>query len=104
MTIAYPGSLPANTQYWKYGPRPGNPTPSWYVLPATFNGNSVTFTITDGQLGDDDLIANGTIVDQGGPGVPPPPTVPINARWLLALGLLITFLGTRHLRSYRHKE
>jgi autotransporter-associated beta strand protein len=101
MTIAYPGSLPANTQYWKYGPHPGNPTPSWYVLPANFNGNSVTFTITDGQLGDDDLVANGTLVDQGGPGVPPPPTVPINALWLWALGLIITLLGSSQLRSYR---
>jgi hypothetical protein len=31
---------------------------------------TATFTITDGSLGDDDLAANGTIVDQGGPGVP----------------------------------
>jgi hypothetical protein len=37
------------------------PSASYYVLPAT---------ITDGGLGDDDLAANGTIVDQGGPGVP----------------------------------
>ncbi|MDS4060354.1 MAG: IPTL-CTERM sorting domain-containing protein, partial [Candidatus Contendobacter sp.] len=42
-----------------------------YVLPATLAGNTATFTITDGGLGDDDLVADGDIVDQGGPGVPP---------------------------------
>jgi uncharacterized repeat protein (TIGR01451 family) len=104
MTITYPGVLPSGTQYWKYGPRPGNPTPSWYVLPATFSGNSVTFTITDGQLGDDDLAANGTIVDQGGPGIPPPAPVPINALWLWALGLLIALLGKNHLLRHRPKK
>ena len=29
----------------------------------------VTFDITDGQIGDDDLSANGAIVDAAGPGV-----------------------------------
>ena len=35
--------------------------------PATFAGNTVNLSITDGGLGDDDLTANGTIVDAGGP-------------------------------------
>ncbi len=39
-------------------------------MPATIAGNTATFTITDGGLGDDDRAANGAIVDQGGPGVP----------------------------------
>jgi hypothetical protein len=42
------------------------------VLPATIVGNTATFTITDGGIGDDDLVANGTVVDQGGPGGFPP--------------------------------
>jgi len=70
MTITYPAPLPAGTQYWKYGPTPGNAVPHWYVLPAAIAGNTATFTITDGAMGDDDLAANGTIVDQGGPGFP----------------------------------
>src|SRR5678816_1419057 len=70
--IVYSQALPPGTQYYKYGPTPGNPVDHWYVLPsAVVNGNTVTFTITDGQIGDDDLTANGTIVDQGGPGIPP---------------------------------
>lgn len=69
-TITYPQALPPGTQYWKYGPEPGNATPHWYVLPATVTGTVATFNITDGAQGDDDLAANGTIVDQGGPGSP----------------------------------
>ncbi|MCC8987231.1 MAG: IPTL-CTERM sorting domain-containing protein, partial [Candidatus Contendobacter sp.] len=78
LKMTYPNSLPPGTRYWKYGPTPG-PTPPadanshWYVLPpsqATITDNTVVFTITDGGLGDDDLVANGAIVDQGGPGAP----------------------------------
>jgi hypothetical protein len=67
--VTTPTELPVRTVYWKYGPTPYDATPHWYAIPATVNGNTVTFTITDGGLGDDDLLANGTIVDQGGPGV-----------------------------------
>ena len=69
-TITYPQALPPGAVYWKYGPAPGNAVPHWYQLPAVIAGNTATFSITDGGLGDDDLAANGTIVDQGGPGVP----------------------------------
>jgi hypothetical protein len=31
----------------------------------------ITIRLLDGALGDDDLTANGVIVDQGGPGNPP---------------------------------
>ncbi|MBX3671753.1 MAG: IPTL-CTERM sorting domain-containing protein [Burkholderiales bacterium] len=92
MTITYSQALQNGTQYWKYGPTPTNPAPHWYVLPATIAGNSVTFTITDGQLGDDDLAANGTIVDQGGPGTPGSAVaVPTLSEWamLLLAGLVM---------------
>jgi hypothetical protein len=92
MTIAYPAELPVGTQYWKYGPEPGTPTPHWYVLPATISGNTAAFAITDGSRGDDDLVANGTIIDQGGPGVPPtsggtvaPVQTPTMSQWALML-------------------
>ena len=56
-------------------------------------GNVVTFTITDGGLGDDDLQANGTIVDQGGPGFPVSASAlqtPTLSQWaLIALALLM---------------
>lgn len=98
-TIAYP-QVVTGTQYWKYGPRPGNPRPDWYVLPATIAGNTVTFTITDGGLGDDDLTANGTIVDQGGPGVPiAAAVIPTLSEWaMLLLASLVMLAGMGTLR------
>ena len=109
ITITYPNALPPGTVYWKYGPSPdGNncigaacTTPHWYQFPAVIAGNTVTLTITDGGLGDDDLMANGTIVDQGGPGVPPT-VVPTLNEWglillscLLALGSLVALRRQR---------
>ena len=106
LTITYPQALPAGTQYWKYGPTPGNAVPHWYVLPATIAGNTATFSITDGGLGDDDLAANGTIVDQGGPGVPGgggAASIPTLSEWglILLAGMLGVFgmVGVRRNKS-----
>jgi hypothetical protein len=67
LRITYP-SLPAHAQYWKHGPTPANPTAHWYRHPATVSGNTITFSITNGGDGDDDLDgANSQIVDAGGP-------------------------------------
>jgi hypothetical protein len=103
LTITYPAPLPAGSQYWKYGPTPTDSTPHWYVLPASISGNTATFAITDGSLGDDDLAANGTIVDQGGPGGGGPPAaftqVPTLSQWaLLALMALLGMGGAFRLR------
>jgi uncharacterized repeat protein (TIGR02543 family) len=96
-TITYPQPLLPGMQYWKYGPTSTNTTPHWYALPAVVSGNVVTFSITDGGLGDDDfaLGPNGTVVDQGGPaGVLIP--VPALSEWVLALlALLMVGLGLR---------
>jgi hypothetical protein len=105
MTITYPAVLAPGTQYWKYGPRPGPIAAGWYVLPATVAATTITFSITDGLLGDDDLLANGDIVDQGGPGVPPAAAaipVPTLSPWMLVL-LVLTMLGLamRHLATRR---
>lgn len=106
LTVTYPGALPAGAIYWKYGPTAAQPTPHWYPLPATISGNTVSFTIVDGGLGDDDLVANGTVADQGGPGTPggasgntsPVPT--LGAWALAALALLLAGAGmaTMHRR------
>jgi len=106
MTIVYPAALPAGTQYWKYGPTQGIPSGSWYVMPSTITGNTVVFSITDGGPGDDDLAANGTIVDQGGPGNPGPvgsPTaIPTLQEWaLMLLGLLLMLSGLHYARHRR---
>ena len=66
-TLAFPEPLPPAAVFYKYGPTAAIPTPHRYQLPATTTGNTVTFSITDGGLGDDDLTANGAIVSRGGP-------------------------------------
>ena len=78
VTITLPSPAPVGTQYWKYGPTPDDHTPHWYQLPMGDNDGDSTITITlvDGGLGDDDLTANGVIVDQGGPADPPAPAGP----------------------------
>jgi hypothetical protein len=104
-TVTYPAPLPAAVQYWKYGPTPGNAIPHWYVLPATIIGNSATFSIVDGGLGDDDLAANGTVVDQGGPGGPGAGAgieqVPTLSEWALVLLASLMLIGAMRRDSLR---
>ncbi len=104
-TITYPQTLPAGTVYWKYGPTPDNATAHWYQLPAVIAGNTATFSITDGGLGDDDGTANGTIVDQGGPGVGPgggAASIPALGEWgRVVFFLLVAVIGVDVLRRIR---
>ena len=106
ITISYPAAIPAGSVYWKYGPSPAGyncsgaacATAHWYQMPpaqAVIAGNTITLTITDGGVGDDDLTANGTIVDQGGPGVPGGATgIPTLSEWgLIFLSSLMAMFG-----------
>jgi hypothetical protein len=99
-TITYQQALPPGTAYWKYGPTAGNISPHWYQLPAVIAGNTATFSITDGGLGDDDLTANGTIVDQGGPGMSGGAvSIPTLSEWaLLSLAGLMGLFGVGAMR------
>lgn len=101
--IVYPAALLAGAVYWKYGPTPYDHNPRWYQLPgATVTGYTATFSITDGGWGDDDLTANGSIVDQGGPGVPgngAAADIPTLSEWvMLALAGLLFGYGRWRLR------
>ena len=59
--------------YYRYGPTPDNRDPHWYdwtfdgTTGAKVSGSRVQLHFRDGLRGDDDLLANGTIVDAGGP-------------------------------------
>ena len=65
----------APTNYYKFGPEPENPEAHWYEFAyddstktgAEIDGNRITMYFIDGEKGDDDLEANGSIVDDGGP-------------------------------------
>ena len=92
LVLTYPTALPAQAAYWKWGKTQAQPVPHWYAVPSTVQGNTMTVTIQDGGLGDDDLLANGTITDPAGPGwtlaegesgVHPVPTLGEWARMLL---------------------
>jgi uncharacterized repeat protein (TIGR01451 family) len=94
--LTMPQPLDPDTHYWKYGATAGTTGPHWYELPSTTAGDTIGFSITDGQLGDDDLTANGSLSDQGGPAESGSETISIPAldpRALAILALLIAALG-----------
>jgi len=104
--LTYPETLPANAEYWKWGRTADNTTPHWYRIPATLEGNVVTFVLRDGGLGDDDLSANGRIVDPSALVVPAVAAVggtataiPTLSEWgLLLLSLSIGLLAYQRRR------
>jgi len=93
VTITLPSNLSTSAEYWKYGSTSDNPTPHWYRMPLQSNDgdNVIVITLQDGGLGDDDLIANGVIVDAGGPGIPSAQPTPIPE--LTLVGILISVLS-----------
>jgi hypothetical protein len=103
VTVTFPTAFAPGAQYWKYGPTPPANPANWYTLsPGVPNnlvlaGNTATFTITDGARGDDDLTVNGTIVDQGGPGVLADPVVVPTlgewGAWILSALMLLGLVG-----------
>jgi hypothetical protein len=80
ITLFLPQGSTVNS-YWKYGPTPDNPNPHWYDF--TFDSltntgaifqdinsdgqNEIILHFVDGQRGDEDLTANGEIIDPGAP-------------------------------------
>jgi pimeloyl-ACP methyl ester carboxylesterase len=65
VTITLPSDAPNGVQYWKYQQGEG-----WYQIPVlSSSGNVITIQLTDGGAGDSDLVANGIIIDPGGPAV-----------------------------------
>lgn len=73
LTLYLPTDANVNT-YYKYGPTPAGTDDHWYTFAydgttgAQINQNIITLHFVDGGRGDDDLDANGLIVDIGGPG------------------------------------
>jgi len=106
VNIVLPSDMPANAEYWKYGPTPDNPTDHWYEFMydgqtgAEINGNLVTLHFVDGLRGDDNPTPDGQIVDQGAPGSSPIPVPEFNAVGLLSLiGILSVVLAVATLRK-----
>ena len=91
--LDYTGPLPDSARYFKFGPSSVGGQNDWYPIPsATIDEFSLTFSVTDGALGDNDLTANGTIVDPGGVGALGT-VVGIPTLDLRGLGLLVLILA-----------
>lgn len=110
VAMELPENFTPNT-YYMYGPTPDNASPHWHEFKfdgrtgAEFFGNNyVVLHFIDGERGDADLSANGSITDPGAPGIAPVPasssggggcTVSVNDQatgirldlWLIAAGL-----------------
>jgi hypothetical protein len=74
ITIYFPSGSTFDT-YYKYGSTPDESAEHWYEFlydgqtGADINEELITLYFVDGERGDDDLSADGTIIDVGGPGV-----------------------------------
>lgn len=103
ITITLPANLPAGSEYWKYSANGNGSTtgqPGWYQIPLGDNDgdNVITITLQDGGIGDADGIANGVIIDQGGPALPPakvPALTPIGMMALVGLFSIIAVVSIR---------
>ena len=99
ITITYPQALPAGAVLLKYGRTSANPVTHWYTHPATIAGNTVTYRVTDGGQGDEDLAQDGSITDPAGVAVFAFSTAGVQAvptldRWaMLLLGALVWIIG-----------
>ena len=102
------------SNYLKYGPTPTSRGKSIWYPPRNLKlqGNKVSYTITDGQLGDDDLTANGVIKDPGGPviqngplpgdAISVPGLTPV-ATALLSLLMLLAWGGYQHFQPCKRR-
>ncbi|MDD3519072.1 MAG: IPTL-CTERM sorting domain-containing protein, partial [Chromatiales bacterium] len=101
VTIDYGQPIPAGAQYWKYfedgelfGPPEGA---GWYRFDGAVidhAAGTVTLTLTDGEFGDADWVANAVIRDPGGLFTQAEP-VPTLSQWaMLLLVMLLGAVGT----------
>lgn len=74
IAITYPNPLPANVQFWKYGPAAPAAASTWFAYPGTTlspDRRTVTYSVTDNGVGDSDS-TNGVVLDPLGAAVAPP--------------------------------
>jgi len=109
VTITFPEDIPIGAQYWKYGPNgsTNNPQPErWYQIPIGDDDgdNVITILLQDGGIGDDDGVANGVIVDQGGIGNPRAKVPALTPVGIAALVGLLTIVATSVIVGKRKKR
>ena len=98
MTLTYPQALAAGTKVWK------ELNGAWldWTSNVTFNQNrtTITYSITDGGIGDSDGVVNQSVTDPIGPGVqvtqdPSPAPIPTLSEWakIMMMFLMILTVG-----------
>ena len=97
LTIELPDPVPVGTVWWKYD------NGRWHSLPnLNDNGNNImVIQVKDGGVGDSDGVANGIIVDPGGPGNPmtvgwdtaPVSMASVLAPWIALLAVIMVGAG-----------
>lgn len=90
VTLTYPNPVPADAQFWKFGPPTAGAPSQWYQHPAVIAGNTVSYSITDNGVGDRSNVL-GQINDPAGLALPGVASVPTLNEWTLAL--LAVLLG-----------
>ncbi len=98
VTVTWPQAVGG---YTKYGKAESGALTNSYFAPTDLNveGRVVTFTVTDGQKGDDDWTVNGEIIDPSGPLASTggaPHAVPTLNQWLLVLLALWCLCAARY--------
>jgi photosystem II stability/assembly factor-like uncharacterized protein len=98
ITVTFPNPVPTDAEYWKYGPTLENPAPHWYQVPLQDNDgdNVIILEFQDGGIGDNDLTADGVIMEPGGIGIPHPPIsgellpnkIANTGRWITLLSII----------------
>jgi hypothetical protein len=79
VVLGFAGDIPAGAQFLRYSPSADYPYPYWHAVPVHIDGNTLSYTLTDGSLDDQDRSSNGVISDLGVVAVlpaavaPPPP-------------------------------
>lgn len=103
-----PRPAPAGAVLWKNGRATSGAAAQWYTVPASFSSDrmAVSYTVSDGGTGDEDMAANGIIIDPVALGVPADseivgvPAMSQAAKILTAL-LLASLAATRLRRRHR---
>lgn len=93
--------IPTGAKLYKFGKETGlSDTDKWFEYPATidFNAKTVSYTLTDGQKGDNDWVANGVINDPVALGVSSSSAsvagIPTLSEWGLMMLSALMALGT----------
>lgn len=107
VTVTFDTPLPPGVEVWKFGPTALGEDPVWYPWPGAVidhEAGTATLTLTDGDLGDSDWQANGTIVDPVGlfhhAESHRPVALPVMGYpGMILLSLLLGLLGWKQLRG-----